>query len=53
MYTSWDRKVVVQEDNLKVKGDHFHEEAMISLKFEKAQCNAFISDIKDESDEQE
>jgi len=43
----WDWKVVVQEDNLKFKGDYFHEEVG------KAQCNAFIYDVEDESDEQE
>ena len=36
----------MQEDNMKVKGDHFHEETMIRLKFEKSQCNAFISKMK-------
>ena len=37
----------MREDNLKVNtGDHFHVEAMISLMFGKAQCNAFIYDDK-------
>ena len=36
----------MREDNLKVKGGHFHEEAMISLKFVKARCNAFMLKMK-------
>ena len=36
----------MREDNPKVKGNHFHKEAMISLKFEKIKYNAFMSKIK-------
>lgn len=40
-HSSWDWKVVVREDNLKVKRDHFLMEVMINWKLGKAQYNTF------------
>lgn len=38
----------MQDDNLKDKGDHFHEESIIHLKIGNDQYNAFICDVEDE-----
>ena len=43
IWPSWEWKVAVWEDNLKVnKGDQFHTKVMINLKIGKDQYNAFI-----------